>query len=359
MVTTPTVVRRGAKASWLAVCALLVAGLGAEVALRVAQRRSTDAARRLASANVFEQARELAAGGAQGVWLQPGISYRPGAVAVVEAGGERYEIRINSLGFRAREFSPRKLLGTFRVVCIGGSTTVQGRTNDETYPALLEARLRQAHPGRSIEVLNLGISGTSSDYWLARLDRLFGFEPDLVIEYDFVNDLFFDALGRYVAEHRWRTLLSHSLLADRLLPVDAGDFDVPLLATMHHFHRLEREAELYGASYVVGSFAAPDPERVGPAFHSYLDFNVEAWSRGRVLRRYSEYYELLGRHNKRLEDFARQHGLRLAPIARRINDPSSFTDICHMTPRGIESLADAFFASVSELVAVPPAAPPR
>jgi hypothetical protein len=69
-------------------------------------------------------------------------------------GGERFRVEVNSLGFRTHEFAVPKPPGLLRVVCIGGSTTVAGRTNDETYPAHLERMLRARHPGLTIEVLN-------------------------------------------------------------------------------------------------------------------------------------------------------------------------------------------------------------
>lgn len=339
-----------AKLAYLLACAAVIAALATELVLRLEHRNASRAARRYAEANVFERARDLAEGGGQGVWLRPGIRYRPGASVTLQAGGESYEIRINSLGFRTREFSPRKSGGTFRVLCIGGSTTAQGRTNDETYPALLEAKLRQARQGRGIEVLNLGVSGTQSEYWMARLDQLFGFEPDLVIEYEFVNDLFFGHLNRYAADHAWRARLSRSLLASRLLPLDPAELDPYLLGTLRRFRRIAREAETRGAAYLVGSFAGPDPERAEPAFRRYLDLNVEAWARGSVLRSYAEYHRLLARHNERLEVFARENRLRLARVDGRLSDPALFADICHMTPAGIERLAEAFLPAVAEVL---------
>lgn len=338
------------KVAWVLACATVVSGLVGELVLRVQRRTATSAARRFAEANVFESARELAAGGGEGVWLQPEIAYRPGAVATLQAGGESYEIRINSLGFRTHEFRPHKPAGTLRVLCIGGSTTAQGRTNDETYPAWLESKLRLACPKLAIEVLNLGISGTRSNYWLARLDRLFELEPDLVIQYEFVNDLFFDQLKRYSGEHRVRTTLAHSLLASRLLAIDPAELDAYLLVTLRRFRSMAQEAKAHGAAYIVGSFAAPDPERVGADFRGYLDHNVEAWSGESGLRSYAEYHRLLVRHNQRLKAFAPEHGLVLAPIDEQISDPGLFIDICHMTSRGIERLAEAFQPAVLKVI---------
>jgi hypothetical protein len=54
---------------------------------------------------------------------------------------------MTSEGYRMREIALPKPAGLVRVVCIGGSTTVAGRTNDETYPALPERKLQARFPG--------------------------------------------------------------------------------------------------------------------------------------------------------------------------------------------------------------------
>ena len=91
-------------------------------------------------------------------------------------------IQINSQGFRTHEFAVPKPAGLVRVVCIGGSTTVAGRTNEETYPRLVEAKLRRPPAaGLPVEVLNPGVSGVSHEHWLDRLDRVFAYDPDVVV----------------------------------------------------------------------------------------------------------------------------------------------------------------------------------
>jgi lysophospholipase L1-like esterase len=87
-----------------------------------------------------------------------------------------------------------KAPGTFRIVCLGDSVTfgyrvprVLPRTPDDydrswlPYPALLEAQLRAANPGRTIEVLPLAVPGYSSHQgraWLAR--DIEALAPDVV-----------------------------------------------------------------------------------------------------------------------------------------------------------------------------------
>lgn len=51
----------------------------------------------------------------------------------------------------------------YRIICIGGSTTFEGSTNNSTYPALLENKLNNYFHCDRIEVLNCGISGLNQE----------------------------------------------------------------------------------------------------------------------------------------------------------------------------------------------------
>ena len=156
MTLTP-LARRGLAALWLAGAGLCIAGLAGELLLRIARERAWKDSERYRTGNVFfANSLEMNAGH-RALWRKPWRKYEPGAKLELSAGGELFRIEINSLGYRTREFSETKPAGTVRVLCIGGSTTVAGRTNDETYPALLEARLRRRWPGLPLEVLNLGV----------------------------------------------------------------------------------------------------------------------------------------------------------------------------------------------------------
>lgn len=69
---------------------------------------------------------------------------------------------------------------SLRVVFLGDSLTAgYGLAEDEAYPALLEAQLREA--GHAVEVVNAGRSGDTSAGGLARIDWLLRQQPDLVV----------------------------------------------------------------------------------------------------------------------------------------------------------------------------------
>ena len=92
-------------------------------------------------------------------------------------------VRINSRGFRGRDWEDEKPAGVFRVACLGDSTTFGWSVGeDETYPAQLQRLLdAECGPGR-FEVLNLGVTGyTSLQGRELMLRHAAEWEPDFVV----------------------------------------------------------------------------------------------------------------------------------------------------------------------------------
>jgi lysophospholipase L1-like esterase len=97
----------------------------------------------------------------------------------------------NSLGFRGEEIEQPKPKNTYRIVCLGGSTTYSEGVNDyhESYPYLLEKHLK-ASGWESVQVINAGVPGYSSLETLINFQtRVRGLAPDMIIVYQNVNDL--------------------------------------------------------------------------------------------------------------------------------------------------------------------------
>ncbi len=113
-----------------------------------------------------------------------------------ESGPDSFEqYSVNSLGFRGRDFRPAKPARTFRVACLGGSTTYGGGASDDahTWPALLEkllnALLPEGSPYNRVEVINAGVPGyTSMESFVNFKMRVMPLEPDLIILYHGIND---------------------------------------------------------------------------------------------------------------------------------------------------------------------------
>ena len=73
------------------------------------------------------------------------------------------------------------------IVCMGDSLTAgYGVDEDQAYPALLEARLRDE--GIAYRVINAGVSGETSSGALARVDWMLTLDPDIVILETGAND---------------------------------------------------------------------------------------------------------------------------------------------------------------------------
>jgi lysophospholipase L1-like esterase len=109
--------------------------------------------------------------------------------AVTSVGGIRYAV--NGDGFRDHEYARAKAGGAFRVVVLGDSIAFGwGVPLEETFPKILETRLRTLAGGRPIEVLNLAVSGYNP-YTEAELFRDVGvrYQPDLVLVQFCINDL--------------------------------------------------------------------------------------------------------------------------------------------------------------------------
>jgi len=110
----------------------------------------------------------------------------------VEGDPEKPRTVHNSHGFRGPEITREKPPGTFRVACLGGSSTYgHGPTSNETtWPYQLQELLTLQLGGRPVEVLNAGTSGYSSFESLVNLAfRVVEYDPDVVLVYHSINDV--------------------------------------------------------------------------------------------------------------------------------------------------------------------------
>ncbi len=99
--------------------------------------------------------------------------------------------RINSLGFRGRDVGPGREPGSLRIVCLGGSTTFDiGSVGVALpWPEVMEIELRKQLNVDAVEVLNLGIPGsTTLDSLIDLQTRAMDLKPDLLIVYQGHND---------------------------------------------------------------------------------------------------------------------------------------------------------------------------
>jgi lysophospholipase L1-like esterase len=341
---------------WLVLVATVLALLAAELWLQLDRRGDRIASERFRATNVFfANGMELNVGN-HSLWHVRWQEYEPGAHLDVVAGGVRFVVQMNSEGYRTHEFAVPKPEGLVRVICIGGSTTVAGRTNDETYPALLEKKLRERFPGLEVEVLNLGVSSVTSEYWLQRLGRVLAYEPDVIVQYQGINDISWRHLPRYADAHPRRGRAYRSLLVQRLFPFPAAELDPYLQETFETLGTTAGICRDRGIAYLGATFAAPDPERTTGEFRRHLDYNAEYWMRKFPMHSYATWAGIVARYNRLFEEYAWRNHLAYVPLHETLHDPALFIDVCHFTPEGIERLADTFLPGVSELVRDTPAA---
>jgi lysophospholipase L1-like esterase len=99
--------------------------------------------------------------------------------------------QINSLGFRGEEIDATKPDGVYRIIVIGGSTTFAVYLPwYEAFPHQLQLELRKRFNTDKIEVINAGLTGSTSAESFHRMPtQVLPANPDMVIIYHAFNDL--------------------------------------------------------------------------------------------------------------------------------------------------------------------------
>ncbi len=108
-------------------------------------------------------------------------------------------------------FAMPKPAGVYRIFCLGGSTTVgYPYYYNGAFSTYLRDRLKAIFPQKEVEIINLGMTATSSYTALDIGTELARYQPDLIIDYDGHNE-FYGALGaasnQTVGSSRFFTLL--------------------------------------------------------------------------------------------------------------------------------------------------------
>ncbi len=294
------------------------------------------------------------------LWDELHWSYHPNSRLHADFGGEKQTFRINSHGFRSAEFTVEKPPGVYRIVCVGGSTTVAGSTNNTTYPALLEYHLQRLLGTDRVEVINTGISGLTSDGEKQKLATILSWQPDLIVESNGVNDIYYLILRDYLETMPfWKWVLAKSALIAWCFPdifrPSAAEMAAALREqTMRNLQVIHDQAAEHKVDVVYLSFAYPTPELLEPEEREYFDSNARGlWFRDVDYQTYVDYADL---YNEILIRESRQRGWRVIPLHQRIlGGCDMFWDTCHTTVVGrvekVKIIANAIRDDVAAVLA--------
>jgi len=300
--------------------------------------------------------------------LIPGVHFSSGS----------FRVEVNSLGFRGPEIQVPKPLGTFRIFALGESSTFGwkgARSHEEAWPALLEAKLRAAHPGRPIEIVNAGVPGyTSIEQRINFMLRISRLQPDAVLIYHGNNDLNWSWVtdvetklvygrGQSIGPpSQFQRLIDYSYVLmeirsrinffSRTSKLKHDDPDAAAIRMLkNNLAGLISDAHRTGVKVAIGTFAHGLDESGQPSQFSEDEVTLGVPAVGR-------WFENLGPqgarrsfpvYNDMVRDLARSEGVPLAEPARRVPPtPEFLTDWCHFTAKGEQLMAQIWFETLEQ-----------
>ena len=314
------------------------------------------------------------------------------------------------------EVFPRtKSPGTFRVLCLGESSTAGFPFDCQVpFPWQLGRILTEAYPGRKIEVLNAGMSAISSYVTVDMLPELLEVEPDLVLVYTGHNEFYGvygsasalstggnDLLVRTaltVQKTRIGQMVRRAVDALRPAPAEStasqalmqrvvGDQDIALgspryVAAMEGFRKnLERMADLCGARKVpvlfatlvsndrdLAPFAGTEADSLYRSAHVLLAGGDTVEARRRFIGARDQdrmRFRASSEANTIIAAVAKQKGAWLVDVAdilaarskARVIGREWICDHLHPDTRGYYMLAAAFYVGIQHMRVLPPPDP--
>jgi len=257
----------------------------------------------------------------------------------------------NSLGFADTEITLPKPDETYRIVCVGASTTNEGADMRSNYANVLEEALNKSSlltetsRFRRIDVVNCGVEGITSDRILRRMDDYLALQPDLILLLEGINDLVFQILTNETVRPAagWQKSLAGASRLYAWVDGTALRPDMTLVndgfrgATLMRFDAFVSRARNCGVRVALCTVPSPDLEAISPAYERFLDINLASeWNCPNVT--YRDYAAGLALLNDDLEQLAADNQSPLIPIHEHfrgiLGGPHFFYDICHLYPLG-------------------------
>jgi len=277
---------------------------------------------------------------------------------------QKSEFWTNSRGFRDEEITAPKPKGVYRILCIGGSTALEGPRNDLTYPKMLQKMLREHFKTNAIEVVNCGVDGGTVSGQCARFDDCLALQPDMVIHYSFGNEasmLIDNTLKNTVLKSAWRRgvmnimgrskFLAHHCrrLWVRTMPKEQ-EYGAEIEKSLWPpFLELSGRTKRAGARFVLASVAIPDMPNLPSADQAW--FRNRLWMNPIIKIQFDDYALVLDAFNAMLRAFCSKEGAAYVPVAEELKGGlETFTDLMHMHVAGSRRKAQIMFNHLADLI---------
>ncbi len=272
-------------------------------------------------------------------WLVPFFVYKsnwekPNSIA-----------QYNNFGFRDEDIIVPKPQNIFRIVCVGGSTTEEGNSNDLTYPNIMEKKLRKYFQTENIDVINAGICGIRSFGEVRRINDYLQLQPDMLVYYNAINDICYHNIPFWLKLHNlYYKIISRSAFLTRvfnrkLLPSDEYIAEYFRTTILRNLGAMNCACKQKNVQLAICSFAYPKIKWYQFVARLYYDFNMRnVWvSLTDVPITFNTYLKIIQIYNKELKKFCEQENILYIPVAEEFNAGTDhFFDVCHMTILGMD-----------------------
>jgi lysophospholipase L1-like esterase len=262
--------------------------------------------------------------------------------------------------YRNGEVSIPKPDNEIRIICFGGSTTVNWRAGI-SYPQILDMKFSESESDYSVRVFNAGGEGFSTAHTLVNLSlRNLDLAPDIIVVYHNINDLSVKDFGDWVSSDYANKYKSDFYLGFRHRSgALAGLTKISRLARfiVSSFQGLAFPRNRYGEVGLTSM--TNDHSQVLTHFKNNLR-SIAAVAREHgirlVLASQAAKSDVRGddgfvAFNQAVRQIAEEEGVVFVDVANMMTEDILFLDdSIHYTRQGVERLADIFYPHVQYLV---------
>ena len=284
-------------------------------------------------------------------------TYRPNLTVTSH---QSVTMSVNSSGLRSPEIAPERQPHEIRIAVVGASTVAgtYAKSNDQTFPALLEAELRKRNGGSyPLNVINGGVQGNSLGATRKITEGLiFSMNPSIIIIYPGFNDITslcnqgaenerqLEGLG-YPELPNW--VLSNDIIRKNTTALRTqetkkmGSFDVSSLDRFEYGERIESFVQRITAQGITAVLVTVS--------RAYVNVNVSRGQRAKLAETALYYYPCLNLSgiievgkifNNQIRQIAKKRNLLLVDLENDMpGGREYFVDASHFTLKGAKFVA--------------------